>query len=115
MKINLIRLGLNELLDDSASLSQARLFQASRVVSTINCNHGSILIQVYQPFNSARGVQRMFRSLALSFQVNARRITPELTGRADNIITAKLTIKATLFALRLNELLGCLVVNIAQG
>jgi hypothetical protein len=33
------------------------------------------------------------------------RLTPELTGRADNAITDKFSIKAVLFALRLNELL----------
>jgi hypothetical protein len=33
-------------------------------------------------------------------------LTPELTGRAPNVGTDKLTMKAPLFALRLNELLG---------
>ena len=39
----------------------------------------------------------------LSF--NASNLTPELTGRADNAIMNKLSIKAALFALQLNELL----------
>jgi hypothetical protein len=34
-------------------------------------------------------------------------LTLELTGRAFNADTAKLTMKAALFALRLNELFGC--------
>ncbi len=53
---------------------------------------------------------RMFKDCA-----RGKRLTPELTGRADNAATDKLTIKATLFALRLNELLDCVRRNTFLG
>src|SRR5438094_3866950 len=52
-------------------------------------------------------VKMLIRQTISPSQRYSRSLTPELTGRAHNCGTDKLTIKAALFALRLNELLGC--------
>jgi hypothetical protein len=53
-------------------------------------------------------IARAARDIVNRFKLSpaAQRLTLELTGRAFNAITDKLTMKAALFALRLNELLG---------
>ncbi len=49
--------------------------------------------------------QRQIIKFFSNYSVIRRRLTPELTGCADTANRFKLSIKAMLFALRLNELL----------
>ena len=55
----------------------------------------------------ASGTRPTLRSINQNSRVCSNFITPELTGRDEPPNPSKFSMRATLFALRLNELLGC--------